>query len=70
MYVAEMLFPKADRYVINVPKTSKKLSTGGSGMKELVINEIKLRDSEQTGALGNLSYLELLALAYTLGVVR
>ena len=70
MYVAEMLFPKVDKCVTNVQKTSKKLSTGGSGMKELVINEIKLRDNEQTGALGNLNYLELLALAYKLGVIR
>jgi len=70
VYVAEQSFQKADRCVTNVPKTSKKLSTGGSGMKELVINEIKLRDNEQTGALGNLNYLELLALAYKLGVIR
>lgn len=39
-------------------------------MKELVINEIKLRDNEQTGALGNLNYLELLTLAYKLKVIR
>lgn len=39
-------------------------------MAELVIKEIELRDNEQTGALGNLHYLELLALAYKLGVIR
>lgn len=39
-------------------------------MAELVIKEIELRDNEQTGALGNLNYLELLALAYKLGVIR
>lgn len=39
-------------------------------MRELVIKEIELRDHEQTGTLGNLKYLELLALAYRLGVIR
>ena len=39
-------------------------------MADLVIKEIELRDNEQTGALGNLNYLELLALAYKLGVIR
>lgn len=38
-------------------------------MTELVINEIKLRDNEQTGVLGNLCYLELLCLAYKLHIV-
>lgn len=39
-------------------------------MRELVVKEMALRDSEQTGALGNLQYLELLALAYKLGVIK
>lgn len=39
-------------------------------MREFVIREIELRDYEQTGALGNLRYLELLALAYKLGVIK
>lgn len=39
-------------------------------MRELIVKEIALRDSEQTGALGNLRYLELLVLAYKLGVIK
>lgn len=39
-------------------------------MRELVVKEIALRDNEQTGALGNLRYLELLVLAYKLGVIK
>lgn len=38
-------------------------------MAELVIKEIELRDNEQTGALGNLCYLELLCLAYKLHIL-
>ena len=39
-------------------------------MYEAVKHELELRDVDKRGALGNLNYLELLALAYKLGVVR
>ena len=39
-------------------------------MYEVVKRELELRDADKTGALGNLNYLELLALAYKLGVIR
>lgn len=39
-------------------------------MYEVVKRELELRDANKRGALGNLNYLELLALAYKLGVVR
>lgn len=39
-------------------------------MYEVVKRELELRDTDKRGALGNLNYLELLALAYKLGVIR
>lgn len=39
-------------------------------MYEVVKRELELRDVDKRGMLGNLNYLELLALAYKLGVVR
>jgi hypothetical protein len=39
-------------------------------MYEVVKRELELRDTDKRGALGNLNYLELLVLAYKLGVVR
>lgn len=39
-------------------------------MIEIVKQELELRDADKRGALGNLNYLELLALAYKLGVVK
>jgi hypothetical protein len=39
-------------------------------MYEVVKHELELRDANKRGALGNLNYLELLALAYKLGVIR
>lgn len=39
-------------------------------MYEVVKRELKLRDSDKRGTLGNLNYLELLVLAYKLGVIR
>ena len=37
-------------------------------MEELIIKEIALRDKGKTGELGNLSYIELLSLAYKMGI--
>jgi hypothetical protein len=37
-------------------------------IKTLVMQELKLRDIDKTGALGNLCYLELLCLAYKLHI--
>lgn len=39
-------------------------------MYEVVKRELKLRDSDKRGTLRNLNYLELLVLAYKLGVIR
>ena len=39
-------------------------------MYEVVKHELELRDADKRGALGNLRYLELLALAYKLGVIK
>lgn len=38
-------------------------------IKALVRQELKLRDINKTGALGNLCYLELLCLAYKLHII-
>lgn len=37
-------------------------------MKEAIKRELELRDKNQTGIFSNLSYMEVLALAYKLGV--
>ena len=39
-------------------------------MCEAVKRELELRDADKRGTLGNLNYLELLVLAYKLGVIR
>lgn len=39
-------------------------------MHETIIQEIKLRDNGRTGKLGNISYLQLLCLAYKLGIIK
>lgn len=39
-------------------------------MHELVKQELTLRDADKIGKLGNLSYLELLCLAYKLRIIR
>lgn len=38
-------------------------------MYEAVKQELTLRDAEKTGTLGNLSYLELLCLAYAMKII-
>lgn len=37
---------------------------------ETIRNELELRDADKTGLLGNLSYLELLCLAYKLKIIN
>lgn len=39
-------------------------------MYEVVKRELELRDNNKRGALENLSYLEVLCLAYRLGITR
>jgi len=39
-------------------------------MYEVVKHELELRDADKRGTLGNLSYLEVLCLAYKLGITR
>ena len=39
-------------------------------MSEIILQEIKLRDNGKTGKLGNISYLQLLCLAYSLGLIK
>lgn len=37
-------------------------------MEEKIIKEIELREQGRTGELGNLAYIELLSLAYSMGI--
>ena len=39
-------------------------------MSEIILQEIKLRDNGKTGKLGNIRYLQLLCLAYSLGLIK
>lgn len=39
-------------------------------MYEVVKRELELRDTDKRGQLGNLSYLEVLCLAYRLKIIK